>query len=412
MQPRACHALATRSPRPAVQSTPESGVALLMALFFTVVVVGLIGTGTLLLRSHAGKSRTAFALRSQALQVARSGLTEAANWLRRQTSQPVLAFDPQFDPGAVPPLLDTIDADIGIVREFRITGRVWARYEVWKEWPGDPDPDRLAWREQFQCQDVSAQRAGASPGTIWRLRSVGYVYERENAAVPFDQQPNRVIASQVAVDEVRRLVIALPGEAAVNVARGDDCRVEDFGRIVGGAGAGVYFPQGTGTAVLSGGQITGSPAQSTAVDYDDSCEAVFGMGFQQLQAMASLQVTTTSQFPKPVPDMSLVVVDIGTLTLDSSRPLVGTGIVVVRGDVVINPGSNSNFSGMLYVDGDLTVNAPAEIRGAVVCTGDLRLEGISDYASVYFDSAVLTTLLTQIGNYRQASAVSLPRLSR
>lgn len=401
-------------PRTTVARPGESGVALLVALLFTMVVTALTVTGTLLLRSHATKNRVAFATKSQALQVARSGLVEAANWLRRQTSQPVLTFAPKLDDTAVPPINDTIDPDIGLVREFKITGSVWARYEVWKQLPADPDPDRLAWRQQFECEDVSMARANASPGTVWRLRSIGYVYQQVDPDLPFDQLPNRVLASQVTVDEVRRLVIDLPGQAALNVGDGNSCHINTNGRVVGGAGAGIYYPAGTGTPTVGPPppRVTGSPALATAVDYDDSVEAVFGMSFAQLQSLANLIVTDAADFPSPVPDMGLVVVDVPTLVLTSADPLLGTGIVVVRGNVTISQGSNSNFSGLLYVDGNLTVRAPCEINGSVVCTGNVTVQGVPDYATINFDEEVLNTLLTQLGNYRLASTTLLPRLAK
>src|SRR5690606_24062328 len=119
-------------------------------------------------------NRTLFITNYQAVMAARSGLTEGLSWLRRQTSQPVTVFQPTLDTSATPPILDTEDPDIGLVRDFRISGNLWARYEVWKEWAADPDPTRLAWRQQFDCTDVSEPKVGGATGSAWRLRSIGY----------------------------------------------------------------------------------------------------------------------------------------------------------------------------------------------------------------------------------------------
>lgn len=396
------------------ERTDERGMALVVALLMSIVVVGTVVTGSLLLRAFTSKTQSAFVAHSQAVGAARSGLAESLSWLRRQTSQPVTAFAPQLDAAATPPLLDTTDPDIGIVREFRIGGSTWARYEVWKAWPGDPDPTRLAWRQQFQCEDISQPRAGTSPGTVWRLRSLGYVFRRESAAVPFDTAPNTVLASQFAEVEVRRMAISLPGQAAVNVRDGNSCHINTNGRIVGGVGAGIFYPQGTGsptTGPPSGNRVTGTPPLAAATTYDDSYEAVFGMTLAELNALADLRVTAAADFPSPVPSNSIVIAEMSSLHFDSSTPLLGTGIVIVRGNVVMQPGSNSNFSGLLYVDGNLTVRAPSEINGSVVCTGNMTVQGASDFATINFDDGVLNSLLGNLGNYRVSSVVLLPRRS-
>jgi hypothetical protein len=395
----------------------ERGTAIVLALFFSVLVIGLTTTGALTLRAHMQSARTSFVSRTQAVQIARSGLTDALSWMRRQTSQPVLTFEPTLDASASPPILDTIDPAIGLVREFRITNRTWARYEVWKQWEADPDPERLAWRRAHQCEDVSVARAGSSLGSVWRLRSVGYVYQRIDATVPFNQTPNQIVASHVAVNEVRRLVVNLPGHAAVNVGDGNSCHINTNGRIIGGPlGAGVYYPAGTGsptTGPANQNRVTGAPAIATAVDYDDSYKAVFGISFNELLAVATQVIRTGDPIPSPMPSMGLVVFDVGnTLRFDSATPLRGTAAVVVRGNCAISQNSNSNFSGLLYVDGNLTVRDPCDINGSVICTGNLTVQGMPDYSTITFDGNILDVLLGKLGVYRVANATTLPRLER
>lgn len=394
----------------------QQGVALVLALMFTMIVSGICLTGTLLLKSHIQKNRTSWASKSQALQVARSGLAEAHSWLRRQTSQPVLAFAPQLDTSVVPQILDTNEPDIGLVREFKITGAIYARYEVWKNWDADPDPDRLAWRQQFECEDISDQRGGSSAGAIWRLRSIGYIYNRIDPSVPFDQSPNSVIASQVATNEFRRVVISLPGTGAVNVADGNSCHINTNGRIVGGTGAGIYYPAGSGTPTTgpaAAARVTGSPGLATAVAYNDSYESVFGMSFDQLRAMATLVVTNAANFPSPMPENGLVIIDAGaTMTVSSTKPLLGTAIVIVVGNLVMNDGNNANFNGLLYVDGNFTLRAPSMLKGSVICTGNMTVQGVGDYATIQYDADVLNGLMTHVGNYSTANTLGLPRLAR
>ncbi|MCA8966576.1 MAG: hypothetical protein H6838_04935 [Planctomycetes bacterium] len=401
-----CQAQVAQSPN------PQSGAAIIVAMWFTVIVAGIVLTGSLYLESHRRQTRNSFIAKAQAVQIARSGLTEALSWMRRQTSQPVMGFAPQLDPSATPPILDTIDPDIGLVREFQITGKQWARYEVWKVWNADPDPTRLAWRQQMQCEDISSARLAAAAGSIWRLRSLGYVYTLEDPTKAFDEAPNSIIGRELLETEVQRLSINLPGEAAVNVGDGNSCHINTNGRIIGGTAGGIYYPAGSGTPTTgpaSANRVTGTPALSTAVSYDDSFEAVFGVGIDDLRSMADMIVTDPSEFPSPVLNNALIIVDsTSTMQWDSAVPLLGSGIVIVLGNANLSSGSLSNFSGLLYIDGNFTMRDPAEIRGAVMCTGNMTIQGNPDYATILFDEDVLNNLRLDFGNYQRSNTLLIP----
>ncbi len=400
------------SAKVAESPNPQSGAAIIVAMWFTVIVAGIVLTGTLYLESHRRQTRNSFIAKAQAVQIARSGLTEALSWMRRQTSQPVMGFAPQLDPLATPPVLDTIDPDIGLVREFQISGKQWARYEVWKVWDADPDPTRLAWRQQMQCEDISSARLAAAAGSIWRLRSLGYVYNLEDPSKAFNEAPNSIIGRELLETEVQRLSINLPGEAAVNVGDGNSCHINTNGRIIGGTAGGIYYPAGSGTPTTgpaSANRVTGTPALSTAVGYDDSFEAVFGVGIDDLRSMADMIVTDPSEFPSPVSNNALVIVDAtSTMQWDSAIPLLGSGIVIVLGNANLNSGSLSNFSGLLYIDGNFTMRDPAEIRGAVMCTGNMTVQGNPDYATILFDEDVLNNLRMDFGNYQRSNTLLIP----
>lgn len=405
-------------PNAAAARADERGIALILALMFTMIVAGICLTGTTLLRSHIQKNRTSWASKSQALQVARSGLAEAHSWLRRQTSQPVTAFAPLLNTGSNPQVLDTVDPTIGLVREFRVTEKIFARYEVWKRWDADPDAQRRAWRQQHQCEDVSLLRGASGTGAVWRLRSIGYIYEQLDPDVPFDEAPNRIIASQVASNEYRRLVLTLPGNAAVNVGDGNACHINTNGRIIGGSAAGIYYPTGSGTPTTgpnNAQRVTGTPRLATTNNYDDSYEAVFGLSYEQIRAMATLVITDTSSLPSPMPDNGIVVIETNnTVGFDAAKPLRGTALVIIKGNALIQQGSNSDFNGLLYVDGNLTVREVSTVRGSVVCTGNLTVQGSgsNQYATIQYDGDVLNQLLGRIGNYTVANATLLPRAAR
>lgn len=392
-----------RNPRTAGQQ----GLALVSAIWLTIVVMGVVSTGVIILQSHRSQTKIAFAQNGQALQIARSGLTEARSWLRRQTSQPVTDFQPLLNPQANPPVLDTIEPDIGIVREFKVSGETWARYEVWKEWDSDPNSARLALRQQFACEDISTLRSASGSGAIWKLRCMGYIYHRADATAAFDTQPNYIIAKELLEVEVQRLMLQLPGQSAVNVGDGNDCHVNTNGRIRGGStAAGIYYPAGSGTPTTGPRRqqrVRGTPRLATAATYDDSYEAVFSLPLAQLRGMASMVLTDLSTFPNPVPEGSIIIVERSSITFNSAMPLRGNGLVILIGNVSISPGSNSNFSGFLFVDGNLSMRAPAEIRGAVLVRGNMTLQGSNDFATIWYDETVLNTLRASFGSYNIAS---------
>jgi hypothetical protein len=388
----------------------ERGVALVMAILFTILVVGITVTGSLLLHAHQQKTTVNFVAHGQAVQFAKSGLIEALGWLRKQTAQPVTAFEPALDTGVTPPVLDTIEPDIGIVREFEITNSIWGRYEVWKQWDADPVSARVPWRQQMQSEDISDLRGNLSPGSIWRLRSVGYVYRMVDSTVAFDQPPNRIIGREIAEVETRRLALQPPGQAALCTHTGSGVSVQTRGRVLGGSvAAGAYYLNATGSPSVSGtgSTVTGTPNQSAAATYDDSFESVFGVSQSELAAMADYYVTNTADFPSPVPVDTLVVCNTG-MTFTAAAPLKGTGVVAIVGNTTIGVGSYSAFSGLLYVQGNLTIREPSEIQGAVVVTGTVTVQGASDYATITYDDAILNHLRQELGTYRLSSALMRP----
>ena len=384
----------------------ERGVALVIAIFFSILISGLVFSGTILMKTHRAETETSFRLHGQAAQFARAGLTDALGWFRKSKTQPVTTFDPQLAPTATPPALETMDPDLGIVREFQISGPIWGRYEVWKKWDSDPDPQRLAWRQQVQAEDITQQSGLSGSGNAWKIESVGYVFRMVDPNLGFDQYPNRVVSTEILGSEIRRLSLAPPGQAALCARDASQTTIQGGVRIDGGTGAGVFSQAGTGSVTILGrATVRGSPGASSSSAYDDSTEAVFGVTEKDLQALADDYVTSATNFPSPVATNYLYFVDVPTLTFTDKFPLSGRAIVYVKGDVVFAQNTKSFFSGMLYVDGDLTMREPLEINGVVICTGSVQLIGNSDFISINYDDETLNGLRTVIGQYRTSAAI-------
>jgi hypothetical protein len=387
----------------------EQGMALVIALLFTFITGSVIVSGTIMLRTNHQSSELRFRRENQAVQFARSGLTEAMSWYRRQTGQPVTDFQPLLDATATPQVLDTDDPNIGLVREFRIGSNIWGRYEVWRKDESDTDPDRLDFRRKFECQDLSLERGFSGAGNVWMVKCIGYVFVKRSATAAWDQAPNQVLATATAEGEMQRLAIQPPSQAAVCIRRGDSATINANGRVRGGlTGAGILYPTSTGTPVigpLADNRVAGSPALSATGSYDDTTRAVFGVSRNEVRSMADLVISNPANFPDPIPPDSIVFVEgPATVTLSGGKGLNGTGIVYVEGNLTVSAGNTSNFNGLLYVTGNLTLNETTDVFGAAIVQGNLAVQGTGDYATIWYDDDVMAALRRQIGQYRWTGA--------
>ena len=144
----------------------------------------------------------------------------------------------------------------------------------------------------------------------------------------------------------------------------------------------------------------GVPGLSSSSSYDDSIQAVFGVGGKALETLADDRITSAAVFPSPVVRNALYHVEVPTLTFSAALPLLGTACVYVKGDVDFAVGSNSYFTGMLFIDGDLTIREPCDLNGTIICTGDVTVWGSSDWINVNYDDEALNQLRNAIGQYR------------
>ncbi len=386
------HELARRS---------ERGVALIIAIFITIFGTGLILSGLISMNGVEKEAPVGYRLGSQARQFATAGLIDGLAWFRRQTTQPVTAFDPRLDMAVTPPIIDTMDPSIGVVREFEISGGVWGRYELRRFVPNvSPAIAEVA--------DISTDRGAASAGTVWRLVSRGFVFRRTDPTVAFNVQPNYVLGQEVVDAEIRRMTLAPPGQAALCSRRADSVTIGSRGRIRGGSAVGIVYKSSTGS-ISNSGQVSGIQSHTGLAAYADTVQAIFGVTAAELRTLADDRITTSAAFPFPIPVNQVIYAETD-LVFDSTRPLRGLGIVYVDGNVTIQSGSNSFFNGLLVVTGNLTVNAPALMRGSVVVHGSVNFQGLGDYSELEYDDGVLNSLMQEVGQYRRSSTVRKTQL--
>lgn len=398
----------------------ERGIAMLWALFATMVVAGLIvsGTDTFIAVDKMGGAE--FSADGQARSVADAGLIDALAWFRRQQTQPVTTFAPVRNLSAVPPINETDNASIGLVREYEIFPSLWGRYEVRKGIAAEAFTDtngngRYNYGESYtdsngngrrdparETVDASADRGFAGNGTVWRIVSRGSVYRRQDAGQALGAGPNTRLATTTVVGEVRRLTIVAPTTAAICSRTGSSITIGSRGRVLGGTKTGVFYSKSTGTPkFLSGSEVKGTPASAASSStYKDDIQTVFGVSLPELKAMADASYATPASFPAPIGDFTLNVVT-GPITFDLARPIRGTGVVVVIGDCTVAAGSNAFFNGVLYVQGKLTIRGPVYFRGTVVVTGAVDIAGSgADYSELNYDGRIISQVLTILGQYR------------
>ena len=378
----------------------QAGSLLVWALFALVVLTGILFAGMEHLRASSVATETRFRAQGQALDLARAGIVDAYAWFRRQSTQPVSTFAPVRNLAAVPPINETDDPTVGLVREFQISPGYWGRYEVrlFSDRNGNGRPDTGE-----GVFDATTLRGLGGTGTIWHIEAQGYVYRRIDPSVAWNVAPNDRVSGAVVASEVRRLSLVPPGAAGACCSRGDRVTVGNRGRIDGNDGAGAVFPSSTGSPTATG-ELSGVPASGSVPGYDASWTAVFGVTADELKALASVRMPGTQALPNPFPENSLIFVE-GNLTVTSAAPLNGTGILVVDGNLTIAANSASYFTGLIYVTGNYSQSAPSTVRGSVIAGGTLNVTGAADFAELTYDHGVIDTLLQEIGTYRISKAM-------
>lgn len=389
---------------PSMQGEKGQIAYLLVIGFF---LMSLVSVGAILIQTSSRDTSQQLHVSGQADSVARAGLTDAIAWFRRQPTQPVRSsFDPTLYPYADaafapvastdPVKSDTLDASIGLVKEYSINtaGSLWARYEVRRQADLSTNPvDAMA------VHDITNRRIpgySAGDGLVWYIESRGYVYQKRGSGA-FNASPNRVVATARIATEIRRLALTLDSNAATFVTSRSNVTLQNNGRIAGGNDFGLAYYGGSGGSGLS--NVTGTPALKL-LSGSINVQNIFGVTLNELRLMADVSVSQMSDMPSEYPTMAVVYVN-GNADFDSAVPLRGGGILVVNGNLTVASTSNTLFSGLILVTGNATINGPALISGSLVVQGNLTLNGSGDVAQVEYDNGVLNSVRQQVAQYRE-----------
>ncbi|HVZ80145.1 MAG TPA: hypothetical protein VHE12_05000 [bacterium] len=239
---------------------------MIIASLFMIVAIVLITTGVKLVSNSAKEARQMDVQVGEAANVAQAGLVDALGWFRRKNAlveaytsnfytnqSPSFAsgysyVDQPFQPvynATNPQNSDTMDAYVGLVNEFpldakgtSLTAVIMGRYEV----PRQADPfhpnatqtatpyttaTRTSTPNPNAVHDITGQRITKllnGDGLVWLAQSTGYVYKRMdhrmdssgNWIVPYNQSPNKVLATARMATEFRKMTFNLPTDSSGN----------------------------------------------------------------------------------------------------------------------------------------------------------------------------------------------------
>lgn len=303
--------------------------------------------------------------------------------------------------GAVMSTPDSNIPEIGVVRVFQLGANRWGRYEVWKQ-----DVRDKTSHYSFGAQDT---------GAIWEVKSVGMVYEtnRDDPDVA-GRKLKEIKANVVLSAEFRKLTIRIPQNAGIISSRGDYVRLGSRVRFVassGGSTFGVCYPNSTGSVDNNGAEFFGFSNNLKSIEPENlqiGVYDIFSVRKEELANLADLYAETVADLPDPLPDMYLIFID-GDAAFDSTTRLRGSGILFVDGNLSLT-GTGHSYNGLVCVTGTFVNQAVSTFYGCVMAGLEMTsggshnqvvVEGIgADFAEVYYDPNILNQVQAYIGQYR------------
>lgn len=376
----------------------ESGQAVIAAtIILSLVLLALLTMLTQVQLSNKLVSRQ-LTYQGQAANVAQAGLVDALSWFRRQ-GKVVTTFNPTINASANPPINDTDDTTIGIVRTYQVSvpGRLMSRYEV-RYGVAAAGTGVL---------DISASKGrsatGAAAGTVWQLESVGTVWVQNDTTKNYNVSPNVILSQQTFRTEIQRIAVTLPdGGESLYSGNCDKVTIGAKTKIEGGPAIGISCHSGGGSGVVINGIVTGTTQKKTNSTAAYDIPSIFGVTTQELQGLADVNVTQITDLPATLPSMSLIVINADAV-FDNTRPLTGSGILVVFGNLTISSGSDSDWNGVVYATGNIAIAEPSLVSGAIISastTSTMAINSGSDIAEVDYDPSMIGQINAQMGQYR------------
>lgn len=417
------------------------GLALVNVLVFAVFATAFLIASVQFTASSLKAGRKTGA-NAQAYNVALAGINHAVSWMQRQSTQPVLVFDPAASSSATPDedsQTKVGEDQLGLVEEFPIdaANNLYGRYEVGRSANApirtgvaqagahsalhSPDPTWVA-------KDVALMRGQTNAGTTWQIRSRGYVFKRPNPtdafsmASPAPTRPRQIVTLEA---EVKSTTYAFYDAAVYSYKNspggGDEVTFNESGNSTqprldaSGTPGRAWLSrmdtnEMTGVSELSwtdGGATSGNGSGTNiSTSLATHLFKVFGVNsVAEVKNMASTVYTAIAQVPTPLPGMSFVYLDgggSGNFTFDDGKPLEGGGILFVYGNLNLNCNAKANnWDGLIFVTGNVLLDDTVNIDGAVIVGGNFTMDAGDDkQPKITYSDTTLGNVAAALGTYR------------
>ena len=396
----------------------ERGSVLVWALIFVVLTSGMVVSHSISLASNRREFDNLLDRKVLAHTVAQSGVVDGLAWFRGQPVQPVQQFDPVHEPHGDPPRFDTLDASLGLVREFEIRGNLWGRYELRRE----------------EAVDVTQANGGTGTGKTWAMMARAYVYRIADPRRPFDEAPNRIVAVDTMSTQFGSLGMSLPAPAAL-VTQDPEMLFVGRNVIINGAG-GPAVAHGDGPTDVKDyadpgtkptpenvefmpavppvpikvspdpivnplALLTGTPTilRQTTLAVDVS--RLFGVPAAELRSFADVIATDATEIGKLATSGRLVFVP-GDLYVMTPIDIDGA-VVVVHGNFALPTlAETSHIRGILYIEGDAKIQGNVKIDGSLIVRHTLALGDSSGGppVEITYDPAMIEAMQRSMSKYR------------
>ncbi|MEB3328257.1 MAG: hypothetical protein VKQ33_03375 [Candidatus Sericytochromatia bacterium] len=413
---------------PPARAIGRPGIALFQVLIFAAITTIFLVAGVQFVTASLKEGR-ATRRDSRVYGVALAGISHAVAWLKRQPYQPALVFDPQatgLDADETP---DTpaVDEQLGLVHEYPLdpVRQLWGRYEVGRSanapargsvtQPGARDVTRYPAGVTWVARDIGRQR-GAEAGTTWLVRSRGYVFSKADGRT-FDTDPGKralTLEAEVPLVRARHRQAALygfsPSAATLTAAAPGTLTLE----VLDGSGRPWWLR--TTTVTISGTVATGQGAlpplsgqtqvaSPTWVDGTAAAQWRHLFGASDLGGVRGLAThamdLTAGQVLATPPTHAFTYVK-GDASFGAGAPLAGSGILFVEGDLTIDGGTVLQaWKGLIVTTGAYTQRHRSTVVGGVVAGGPVTLVGDTGKEAVLrYSRAELELAMRLVTGYR------------
>jgi hypothetical protein len=314
----------------------------------------------------------------RAYEVAKAGLIDTLYYFRKQSSQPVLNFNPISS--------DSEDPSTGIVNSLSITSNtnnIVGKYIV----------------DKNLVKDVSSLY-NKPAGTIWEIISEGQIINRA--------RNSEIIADKKLAVLIRRISISIPYESTVIWGSASNINLQSRTRMVSSNPA-------FNISSISGSGIPSINNQSALLPYtinyvnnynnQVSINNIFGITINEVKGISDYIVNNVTDFPNSFKYKIIYIPSSNTaLTLSNVN---GSGIIITQRSLTFQ--NYINFSGIIYVmnNANLVFNCPGTIFGTIINDKDSHNSTLtfnntsgSDFLLVQYDRSIIQKLRNIIGNYR------------